>query len=84
MAAGIADNPFLHALADAGVLRADACDRDLRVDEQERAVGVNGRVFDVLRIVGPPASGPEASRNGFEVYPPTSVLRRPSTRDSSG
>lgn len=56
-AAGIAANPFLRALDEAGAVGADACNLGLKVDDQGRAVGADGKVSEVLRIVGPPTLG---------------------------
>ncbi|HEX5378544.1 MAG TPA: hypothetical protein VFW47_08205, partial [Phenylobacterium sp.] len=54
---GIAANPFLRALRDAGWVRPDACDLGLEVDGQGRAIANDGQASEVLRIVGPPTLG---------------------------
>jgi len=55
--AGLAANPFLSSLHEAGWIRRDASGIGFEVDAECRAVGADGVANTVLRLVGPPTVG---------------------------
>ncbi len=54
---GVADDPFLAALAAQGLARADPTGLGFEVDAQCRPIGAAGRVQARLRVIGPPTTG---------------------------
>lgn len=56
-AAGAKDNPLLAALARQGLISVDATGVGFAVDAGCRAIGLDGRAHDALRIIGPPTNG---------------------------
>ncbi len=56
-AAGIATNPVLRALCEAGHVQIDAHNLGLSIDDEGRAIDVDGKSSNWLRIIGPPTLG---------------------------
>lgn len=56
-AAGIKDNPVLATLTSQGLISVDPTGIGFAVDAGCRAIGIDGRIHDSLRIIGPPTNG---------------------------
>lgn len=50
-------NPLIASLARSGVIAADSLDLGLAVDDEDKAIGADGRASERISILGPPTRG---------------------------